>query len=227
MAPPAPLLPPSQVARAAAAAAGSAVLRASPPRPPPAACALAGAASKAQRCASHAEPSRCSCALVPSCVACPLQEVRKYAKSLAIECTAVFGGSGISNQISELKRGSEVRGTPCWGGGAPSPAIPASAQFSARAAWRGLRSSCGAPLQHRSDALHVPEKREVGMERRAVGLGRRSLGTRPTHARVLASHPCARTPPCRFVSAQVVVCTPGRMIDLLVTSNGENVCNAP
>jgi hypothetical protein len=37
-----------------------------------------------------------------------LQEVKKFAKLLGMECTAVFGGSGVANQISELKRGSEV-----------------------------------------------------------------------------------------------------------------------
>lgn len=37
-----------------------------------------------------------------------LQEVRRFSKPLGIECTAVFGGSGVANQISELKRGVEV-----------------------------------------------------------------------------------------------------------------------
>ena len=39
-----------------------------------------------------------------------LQEVKKYAKPVGINCTAVCGGSGVANQISELKRGSEVGG---------------------------------------------------------------------------------------------------------------------
>lgn len=37
-----------------------------------------------------------------------LQEIKKFARSMGIECTAVFGGSGVANQISELKRGVEV-----------------------------------------------------------------------------------------------------------------------
>jgi hypothetical protein len=28
---------------------------------------------------------------------------------MMISCTAVFGGAGVANQISELKRGTEVR----------------------------------------------------------------------------------------------------------------------
>ncbi|KAL6755104.1 P-loop containing nucleoside triphosphate hydrolase protein, partial [Haematococcus lacustris] len=36
------------------------------------------------------------------------KEVKKLAKLLDMSCTAVFGGSGVANQISELKRGVEV-----------------------------------------------------------------------------------------------------------------------
>ncbi len=45
------------------------------------------------------------------CCVRTLQEIRKFTKVLGMEVTAVFGGTGISNQISELKRGSEVRTT--------------------------------------------------------------------------------------------------------------------
>ena len=36
------------------------------------------------------------------------QEARKFAKPLDITAVAVFGGSGVANQISELKRGTEI-----------------------------------------------------------------------------------------------------------------------
>ena len=41
------------------------------------------------------------------CASAP-QEIKKFAKPLAVTCVAVFGGSGVANQISELKRGTEV-----------------------------------------------------------------------------------------------------------------------
>lgn len=37
-----------------------------------------------------------------------LQEVKRFAKPLGMVSVAVFGGSGVANQISELKRGAEV-----------------------------------------------------------------------------------------------------------------------
>lgn len=58
----------------------------------------------------------------------PQQEVKRFAKPLGLAAVAVFGGSGVANQISELKRGAEVvAATPgrfidllvtgvCWGG---------------------------------------------------------------------------------------------------------------
>jgi ATP-dependent RNA helicase DDX46/PRP5 len=36
------------------------------------------------------------------------KEVKTFAKPLGMTCVAVFGGSGVANQIRELKRGSEV-----------------------------------------------------------------------------------------------------------------------
>ena len=36
------------------------------------------------------------------------KEVRKFSRVLGMNCTCVYGGSGIANQISELKRGSEI-----------------------------------------------------------------------------------------------------------------------
>jgi len=36
------------------------------------------------------------------------KEVRRFAKAVGIGCTCVYGGSGIANQISELKRGTEI-----------------------------------------------------------------------------------------------------------------------
>lgn len=38
----------------------------------------------------------------------PLQEIKRFAKPLGMGCVAVFGGSGVANQISELKRGTEM-----------------------------------------------------------------------------------------------------------------------
>lgn len=38
-----------------------------------------------------------------------LQEVRKLGGPVLISCTPVFGGTGVGHQISELKRGTEVR----------------------------------------------------------------------------------------------------------------------
>ncbi|KAJ0263675.1 DEAD/DEAH box helicase domain-containing protein [Hirschfeldia incana] len=35
-------------------------------------------------------------------------DIKKFAKSLSIRCVAVYGGSGVSQQISELKRGAEI-----------------------------------------------------------------------------------------------------------------------
>ncbi len=45
---------------------------------------------------------------VPWRLAPDAQEIKKFAKPLALSCVAVFGGSGVANQISELKRGTEV-----------------------------------------------------------------------------------------------------------------------
>lgn len=39
---------------------------------------------------------------------CVAQEARKFARPLGLDASAVFGGSGVANQISELKRGVEV-----------------------------------------------------------------------------------------------------------------------
>mmetsp|Transcript_2454 Transcript_2454/g.5611 ORF Transcript_2454/g.5611 Transcript_2454/m.5611 type:complete len:1394 (-) Transcript_2454:333-4514(-) len=36
------------------------------------------------------------------------KEARKFARPLGLECTAVYGGSGVANQITELKRGTEI-----------------------------------------------------------------------------------------------------------------------
>jgi ATP-dependent RNA helicase DDX46/PRP5 len=36
------------------------------------------------------------------------REVRPFARAAGLACTAVYGGSGVANQISELKRGAEV-----------------------------------------------------------------------------------------------------------------------
>ncbi|XP_009146915.2 DEAD-box ATP-dependent RNA helicase 42 [Brassica rapa] len=35
-------------------------------------------------------------------------DIKKFAKSLSIRCVAVYGGSGVAQQISELKRGTEI-----------------------------------------------------------------------------------------------------------------------
>jgi hypothetical protein len=43
----------------------------------------------------------------PSC-GYKFQEIKKFARPLGLTCVAVFGGSGVANQISELKRGTEV-----------------------------------------------------------------------------------------------------------------------
>ena len=37
---------------------------------------------------------------------CP-QEIKRFGKPTNVTCVAVFGGSGVANQISELKRGTE------------------------------------------------------------------------------------------------------------------------
>lgn len=36
------------------------------------------------------------------------REIRRFAKVVNLSCTCVFGGSGVANQISELKRGTEI-----------------------------------------------------------------------------------------------------------------------
>jgi preprotein translocase subunit SecG len=38
-----------------------------------------------------------------------LQEVKRLGRAVMLSSVAVFGGSGVANQISELKRGTEVR----------------------------------------------------------------------------------------------------------------------
>ncbi|KAF2918138.1 hypothetical protein DAI22_08g035100 [Oryza sativa Japonica Group] len=35
-------------------------------------------------------------------------DIKKFAKSLGINCVAIYGGSGVAQQISELKRGAEI-----------------------------------------------------------------------------------------------------------------------
>lgn len=39
---------------------------------------------------------------------CRPQEVKRFGSPMMISCTPVFGGAGVANQISELKRGTEV-----------------------------------------------------------------------------------------------------------------------
>jgi hypothetical protein len=41
------------------------------------------------------------------------QEVRRLGSCMLISCTPVFGGAGVGHQISELKRGTEVRVAAC------------------------------------------------------------------------------------------------------------------
>lgn len=36
------------------------------------------------------------------------KEVKRFAKTAGLTCVCVYGGSGVANQISELKRGTEV-----------------------------------------------------------------------------------------------------------------------
>ena len=36
------------------------------------------------------------------------KEVKRFARAAGIDCTCVYGGSGVANQISELKRGTEI-----------------------------------------------------------------------------------------------------------------------
>lgn len=36
------------------------------------------------------------------------KEVKRFAKSVGLTCVAVYGGSGVANQITELKRGTEI-----------------------------------------------------------------------------------------------------------------------
>lgn len=36
------------------------------------------------------------------------KEVKRFAKAVALTCVAVYGGSGVANQITELKRGTEI-----------------------------------------------------------------------------------------------------------------------
>lgn len=43
-----------------------------------------------------------------------LQEVKRFGGPLMISCTPVFGGAGVANQITELKRGTEVGGWVGW-----------------------------------------------------------------------------------------------------------------
>jgi hypothetical protein len=47
----------------------------------------------------------CGSALI--CSMC-LQEVKRLGRPVGLTSVAVFGGSGVANQISELKRGTEV-----------------------------------------------------------------------------------------------------------------------
>lgn len=36
------------------------------------------------------------------------KEVKRFAKAVTLTVVTVFGGSGVANQISDLKRGAEV-----------------------------------------------------------------------------------------------------------------------
>lgn len=36
------------------------------------------------------------------------KEVKRFAKAVGLTCVAVYGGSGVANQITELKRGTEI-----------------------------------------------------------------------------------------------------------------------
>jgi ATP-dependent RNA helicase DDX46/PRP5 len=54
----------------------------------------------------------------PECVSlmgsCPLpraqigKEIKRFGKVVGLSCTCVYGGSGVANQITELKRGAEI-----------------------------------------------------------------------------------------------------------------------
>jgi hypothetical protein len=49
------------------------------------------------------------CCLFAVSAVCVTQEVKRFGGPMMISCTPVFGGAGVANQISELKRGTEVR----------------------------------------------------------------------------------------------------------------------
>lgn len=54
----------------------------------------------------EAQPS----AVSPPCGALPQigKEIKRFAKAVGLACTCVYGGSGVANQITELKRGTEI-----------------------------------------------------------------------------------------------------------------------
>ena len=36
------------------------------------------------------------------------KEIKRFAKAVSLSCVCVYGGSGVANQITELKRGTEI-----------------------------------------------------------------------------------------------------------------------
>ena len=50
---------------------------------------------------------------MPAVLRCALpvqigKEIKRFAKAVALTCVCVYGGSGVANQITDLKRGVEI-----------------------------------------------------------------------------------------------------------------------
>jgi len=61
-------------------------------------------------------PALCQLFLIPAVILTPTRELatqitkdsKKFTKSLGLEVVAVYGGTGISEQIAQLKKGAEI-----------------------------------------------------------------------------------------------------------------------
>jgi hypothetical protein len=71
--------------------------------------ALSSCKSIAAAAAIIAAAAPAAAAATAAAVIAALQEVKRFGGPMMISCTPVFGGAGVANQISELKRGTEVR----------------------------------------------------------------------------------------------------------------------
>eukprot|EP00798_Chlamydomonas_sp_ICE-L_P003694 gene3694-13762_t len=142
-------------------------------------------------------------------------EIKRFAKPLDMNCVAVFGGSGVANQISELKRGAEV--VSCTPGRMIDLLVTSGGEEIKRFA-KPLHINCVAVFGGSGDQALC---QALDMNCVAVEIKRFAKPLDMNCVAVFGGSGVANQISELKRGAEVVSCTPGRMIDLLVTSGGK------